>query len=98
MNLGSRIEKMRKAKGYTRKRLAHDIKVPIHVIRALEYGSVPKGIEAILPKIAKALDVSLNELFGLAPNGNGAVKTAKQIEGLVRKLIAELNANGRYSL
>ena len=98
MNLGSRIEKIRKGRGLTRKRLAHEIKEPIHVIRALEYGSVPKGIETVLPKIAKALEVSLNELFGLPPNGNGAAKTARQIESLVKKLIAELNSNDRYSL
>jgi ribosome-binding protein aMBF1 (putative translation factor) len=96
MNIGSKIEKLRKEKGLTRVTLAQEIKEPIHVIRALEYGSVPQNIAVILPKIAKALDASLNEIFGVPVSGNGPIKTAHQIEGLVQKLLYELNQSGRY--
>lgn len=69
--IGRRIAEIRKAKGFTQDELGAEIGVSKRMMSHYEQGWPPSYI---LPKVAHALGVSIDELAGLKPphgNGNG---------------------------
>ena len=93
MQLNDRIKKLRKARGLTQTELAETLKVRQQVIGSYETGFRKPPIER-LPDLAKALDVSLEQLLGKSsipttknthPKINRNKRTAK-IQELLEKL------------
>jgi ribosome-binding protein aMBF1 (putative translation factor) len=61
--LGARIESLRVLKGLTRKQLSATLQVKENVLRDLEnLDSTPRGLQQLLPLLAKELEVSVNFL------------------------------------
>lgn len=91
MGIGSRVEKIRIERGLSRKQLAREIGEPVYVLRALEYGSTPKNVVIFLPRLADALGVSLDTLFGVNKCRPAPLRTARELESLVKRLLVELD-------
>jgi transcriptional regulator with XRE-family HTH domain len=65
-DFGRRLAELRKAAGYTQQELGDEIGVSQRVIAYYE-GETAHPPASLLPKIAKALRISADELLGVAP-------------------------------
>lgn len=65
LNFSEQLVRYRKRRGMTQEALASQLNVTPQAVSKWENGSYPDG--DLLPQIARALDVSLDVLFGLAP-------------------------------
>ena len=62
------LRALRKAKGYTQERLAHEADLSYKYLQELEGGKKCPSL-IIVMRLCKALDVSLNEIGGLSKMG-----------------------------
>lgn len=63
LNIGEKIAKYRKLKGYTQEQLGESVSVSGQAVSKWENGGVPDTY--LLPRISKALNVSIDALFGI---------------------------------
>lgn len=62
-NLGQKIQKLRKAKDLSQDELARKADIPYTTLTKIEIGVIKKPSVFAVSKIAKALDVSLDDLM-----------------------------------
>lgn len=91
--LGKNISDYRRQKRLTRNALADRTGIKLHILRELEYGSIPKNIAILLPLITNALGVTLNQIFGIQSKKKGIRSIAIEIERLSKKMVSELDDN-----
>lgn len=65
MTIAYNIRKFRLERGFTQQKLADLAKVSRSTIQSIEKGSDPSGY--VLYKIARALEVSMNKVYGTEP-------------------------------
>ena len=65
MTLGTRIQALREARGWSRLELARQAHIPQRLITALESGAKRDTTGAVLIRLARTLGVSLDYLVGL---------------------------------
>ena len=63
LNIGEKIAKYRKLKGYTQEQLGESVGVSGQAVSKWENGGVPDTY--LLPRISKVLNVSIDALFGI---------------------------------
>lgn len=79
MSIGSKVKKYREGKGWSQDDLAFRLDVAQTTISSIESDkSVPNSI--LLNKIAKELDINLNELFD---EGKTNINTVEKNEGVI---------------
>jgi len=83
MNIGERIQRFRKEREWTQKRLAEKSGVPQAAISKIERGAVKPLFETVV-RIARALEVGLDELGGIS---GGRSKKAPKIEPALLRLL-----------
>lgn len=76
--LSKNIIKFRKAKGMTQAELAEKLYISAQAISKWEKGGSPDAL--ILPELASALDVSIDELFGIEKKNNVYAEIAKAMQ------------------
>lgn len=74
MNFSKRLKALREKRGITPKEMAENLGVSLSTYRDWEYGR--KILGEPYQKIAEALDIGLNELFGNEIKSYGEVKNA----------------------
>ena len=85
---GSRLEKLRRAQGLSRKTMAKRLSLSVSTYRDLEYGSANQNLVVLLPKLSDILTVDIYELLtGKAKRG--AAQSAAKIKR-VRSLCQEM--------
>ena len=68
MNIGGKIQALRKSRGITQMQLAAGLGVSFQAVSKWECGRSRRGrISALLPVIAECFSVSLDELFDYRP-------------------------------
>ena len=72
-HFGARLAKRRRAAGYSQRELAGEIGISARMIAYYETHTEPPP-SYVLPPLAKALDVSLEELLGVKPMKNEKAK------------------------
>lgn len=92
MTIGENIRKIRKQKGLAQKRLAELSGLNEVTIRSYELGKFKPKFETI-QKIAKALDISTSELYGIEFNDKEITIVEPSLEEIMQE-ISDL----RYSL
>lgn len=80
---GQRLARLRKEKGYTQVELAEKIGIIQALVSAYEKDKLRVNSE-MLGRIAKALEVSADEILGLekSKNGNGTIKSRRLLRRL----------------
>ena len=95
--LGKRIRELRRARGYTQERLAEKTGLSVAFIGLTERGQECPSIKTA-DRIAKALDVTLSELFDFSEEKPDRRGIDKAIEGLAVKLKRARVDNARFVL
>ena len=62
-NLGQKIQKLRKEKGLSQDELARKADIPYTTLTKIEIGVIKKPSVFAVAKIAKALDIDINDLI-----------------------------------
>jgi len=62
-NLGERIQRLRKKKGFSQDELSRKAEIPYTTLTKIEIGVIKNPSVFAVAKIAEALDVSLDELI-----------------------------------
>lgn len=75
--LGQRLRKIRKGKGLTLKRLSDECGLSVSFISQIEKGNTSATITS-LEKIARALGVSMEDLFKVPKQGKSVVRVAER--------------------
>jgi transcriptional regulator with XRE-family HTH domain len=88
-NWGGRLAELRKAAGFTQEELAAEIAVSRRMIAYYEAESEHPPT-ALLPKLARALRISADELLGIAP----AKKTARPGDNRLRRRLQQIEKLG----
>jgi len=90
MTFGTRVQKLRREKGFTISKLASSTGLPRSTIADLESGKNHQGEKAYLP-LAKALNVSLSFLlYGHKPKREKILKEIECIEEKLRIIKGDL--------
>jgi transcriptional regulator with XRE-family HTH domain len=84
-DFGVRLAALRKAAGYTQTELANEIGVSQRVIAYYE-GETQHPPASLLPRLAKALQVSTDELLGITPASPKAPKTDSRLQRRFRQV------------
>lgn len=94
---GTKLAQIRKQRGFTQEELAHKLGISAQAVSKWEKGSYPDG--ALLPKIAKCLDTSLDVLYGLKePEKKSEKALEKYIIDELQKLPDEIRINRAMEL
>ena len=98
-SFGERLKQLRKDKGFTQQELADEVGVSRRVIIYYERESQHPP-SSILPGLAKALTVSIDELLDLKATKKGKAKSAELSPRLARRLhqIEQLNVKDKRQL
>jgi transcriptional regulator with XRE-family HTH domain len=90
-SFSSRLERLRKEKGLTRRRMADLVGLKESTYKDFELGSTPRQFPELVVKIASILDVSPGFLISGKSLGNSAaLATAEKIKQLSFQLISDL--------
>jgi transcriptional regulator with XRE-family HTH domain len=88
MSFGARLAELRKAAGFTQQELAEDIGVSRRMLAYYEVQSEHPPTH-LLPAIARALQLSTDELLGLVP-AKRAAKAAKPANSRLQRRLAQI--------
>lgn len=91
-SFSKRLERLRKAKGLTRKKMADLIDMKESTYKDAELGAIPRKFPETLLKICKVLDVTPAILLGVFPSTSAAaISTAEKIKNLSDQLIKQVS-------
>lgn len=91
INIGRNLEKIRQARGVTRKKTAQDTNISISALRDLENNNAQvRELPKVIVILARYYRVSLNHVFGLKVNKNELLGTAREMESLCKEMIRKL--------
>ena len=93
MTIGRRIETIRKEKGWSRQQLAGKCPerwLTLVVLKQIEYDRRPQKYEEALLSVARALGVSISQLFGVETKNEDVAKMAKDLENLSSELVKKI--------
>jgi transcriptional regulator with XRE-family HTH domain len=88
MSFGARLADLRKAAGFTQQQLADEIEVSRRMLAYYEVQSEHPPTH-LLPAIARALQLSTDELLGLVP-AKRAAKAAKPANSRLQRRLAQI--------
>jgi transcriptional regulator with XRE-family HTH domain len=88
MSFGARLAELRKAAGFTQQELAEDIGVSRRMLAYYEVQSEHPPTH-LLPAIARAMQLSTDELLGLVP-AKRAAKAAKPANSRLQRRLAQI--------
>jgi transcriptional regulator with XRE-family HTH domain len=86
--LGRRIQRLRKARGYTQEQLAEAIDINAKYLSSVERGEENPTLDLLL-RLSKGLQVELPELFQFAQEGESRERLRQKVEGLIADLNEE---------
>lgn len=85
--IGKRIAELRKERGYTQKELAEKMNIPWTLISDYERGKL-RLHDKVMPKFATALEVSADEILGLAALPRREAKPSLRIVRRLKRIEA----------
>jgi transcriptional regulator with XRE-family HTH domain len=86
--LGRRIQRLRKARGYTQEQLAEAIDINAKYLSSVERGEENPTLDLLL-RLSKGLQVELPELFQFVQEGESRERLRQKVEGLIADLNEE---------
>lgn len=93
-SLGQNIRTRRQALNLSRSNLAKVLGVETYVLRDMELkGSLPKDLYNLIPKLAKALNCSIDNLLGAETAKSGIVEIVMTIQRLSSELLHLIKDN-----
>jgi transcriptional regulator with XRE-family HTH domain len=91
MNFGQHLRSLRTARGVSQRSLADQVDIDFSYISKIEQGHMKPPSEDVIRKIARALDVSEDELMNLAGKVPGNLKAVLHNNPLLSELLRVLS-------